>query len=420
MKNEIKHNNFENGIKQKLDSFEYPFDANKWNDLKKKLPKKSFYASKSFYAIVSLLFIGSIMYFSVLDKKDSVKTKKVIFEKEIVHKTQNSGHKTQPDIINTTNTTNTNKEIRLQTIKTNKTCDNTPNAVKQNQEIKQAEIKHTAKTNQNTTKTINKNNTVKINKQTKTPDASYFVSSDKGCEPVSIKFTPAEISDTIIYLWEFDDGTFSNEVSPVHEFKKAGKYKVNLTVKYFHSDNIRMDSGTEITVFATPKADFEYRKENNIYTFTGKAKNTDNFEWYINDNYFNTAVASCEFNKDCICKVVLICNNDNGCSDTLTKNIKIQTDHIIFMPNAFRPNGDGINDTFGPVTNDIGNKEFYFRIVNGLGQTVFESHNINHHWDGKIKNTGMAAKTGKYAWEILIKDSGKIIEHKTGYVTLQK
>ncbi len=87
---------------------------------------------------------------------------------------------------------------------------------------------------------------------------------------------------------------------------------------------------------------------------------------------------------------------------------------------AFRPYENGVNASFGPVASDIGNKTYYFKIVNGFNQTVFESNDINHKWDGKIKNTSQMAPAGKYAYVITIKDSSKIVERKTGHVTLRK
>ena len=52
----------------------------------------------------------------------------------------------------------------------------------------------------------------------------------------------------------------------------------------------------------------------------------------------------------------------------------------IFFPNAFTPNGDGINDVYMPVGDGV--LSFNMSIYNRWGQLVFESSDANHIWDG--------------------------------------
>ena len=52
----------------------------------------------------------------------------------------------------------------------------------------------------------------------------------------------------------------------------------------------------------------------------------------------------------------------------------------IYMPNAFSPNGDGINDVLFVEGNIIESIDLY--IVNRWGQTVFESTDKNVGWNG--------------------------------------
>lgn len=43
------------------------------------------------------------------------------------------------------------------------------------------------------------------------------------------KFQPIGLNDANIYLWDFGDKTLSNDESPIHSFKRWGKYKVTLS-----------------------------------------------------------------------------------------------------------------------------------------------------------------------------------------------
>jgi len=69
----------------------------------------------------------------------------------------------------------------------------------------------------------------------------------------------------------------------------------------------------------------------------------------------------------------------------------------VFVPNAFSPNGDSLNDVWKvsalSVFNAVGSKltQFDVRIYNRWGTLVFESNDINKGWDGTFKGGGAPA-----------------------------
>lgn len=73
----------------------------------------------------------------------------------------------------------------------------------------------------------------------------------------------------------------------------------------------------------------------------------------------------------------------------------------IYVPNAFTPNGDGINDIFRPIPVGIVNILF-FRVFNRWGQEVFETRDYMKGWNGLYK--GQRADAGTYVWEVEGKD----------------
>jgi len=75
-----------------------------------------------------------------------------------------------------------------------------------------------------------------------------------------------------------------------------------------------------------------------------------------------------------------------------------------YLPNAFTPNGDGLNDKFGPVRKfDYVNK-FHMSIYNRWGQLIFDTSNLNQGWDGTFK--GEACQAGVYVYRIVYQDFG--------------
>ncbi|MBS1569531.1 MAG: gliding motility-associated C-terminal domain-containing protein [Bacteroidetes bacterium] len=90
----------------------------------------------------------------------------------------------------------------------------------------------------------------------------------------------------------------------------------------------------------------------------------------------------------------------------------------VYIPNAFTPDGDGINDLFIPmVDGPIGSWDF--RVFNRWGQCIFTSSTPNGAWDGTFQ--AMESPVGVYAWTLhytSVTDEGVIQVRRTGSVSL--
>jgi gliding motility-associated-like protein len=87
----------------------------------------------------------------------------------------------------------------------------------------------------------------------------------------------------------------------------------------------------------------------------------------------------------------------------------------IFVPSAFTPNRDGLNDVLRPIGVGISQLN-YFRIYNRWGQLVFSSSDLKQGWDGAIN--GRVQSTATYVYIAQGTDyTGKVI-NKKGSVTL--
>ncbi len=70
-------------------------------------------------------------------------------------------------------------------------------------------------------------------------------------------------------------------------------------------------------------------------------------------------------------------------TDTFEAKVERCSD-CLFIPNAFTPNADGLNDYFGIISLcDISN--FSIKIYNRWGQAVFTSNDVNFRWNGLQK-----------------------------------
>jgi len=76
----------------------------------------------------------------------------------------------------------------------------------------------------------------------------------------------------------------------------------------------------------------------------------------------------------------------SGCDSVVTTNLQVDDcPLLIWFPNAFTPNGDGLNDLYRPIGKYI--TRYSLRIYDRWGGLIFESGDITFGWDGLIKGT---------------------------------
>lgn len=101
---------------------------------------------------------------------------------------------------------------------------------------------------------------------------------------------------------------------------------------------------------------------------------------------------------------------------TKPTTINLEEEPAWFVPNAFTPNGDGENDVFVPVWNNVQVKRF--EVYSRWGELVYElTQGAEEGWNGQTIK-GKDASPGTYIWQVdLIDESGKSIS-KSGAITL--
>ena len=109
-----------------------------------------------------------------------------------------------------------------------------------------------------------------------------------------------------------------------------------------------------------------------------------------------------------------------GCRDSISKTVRIDPEFTFYMPNAFTPNGNGLNDTFGPKGEMLDPNNFKFWIFDRWGNMIFYSESINHGWDGHANDGNDIAQQDVYVWKIATKDLNGNTQTYVGHVTLIK
>ncbi|HEX2616412.1 MAG TPA: T9SS type B sorting domain-containing protein, partial [Flavobacteriales bacterium] len=91
--------------------------------------------------------------------------------------------------------------------------------------------------------------------------------------------------------------------------------------------------------------------------------------------------------------------NAYGCSITDSVMVNEFCPPSLYMPNTFTPNGDGLNDTWQPVGNNVVDLDLY--VFDRWGELVFHATNMAQSWDGTI--AGKAVANDMYVWRMTYK-----------------
>ena len=82
---------------------------------------------------------------------------------------------------------------------------------------------------------------------------------------------------------------------------------------------------------------------------------------------------------------------------SVSNTVRIPKSQLIYIPNVFSPDGDGINDLFYAKGQNIGH--LTLRVYNRWGQLVFEDLTLGERWNGECR--GQACPIGTYVYQLL-------------------
>lgn len=204
----------------------------------------------------------------------------------------------------------------------------------------------------------------------------------------------------------------------------AGIYTVDVMSKGLNGCSETFSYPNLITVYPKPNADFTWNPitpntvSDNRVTFYPINQNSSNtYFWELAANTTTTdKTPTVVYENQGKYPITLVVITEHGCKDTLTKVLEIKDEFIMWIPNAFTPNNDGLNETF--TAKGIGIKKFEMSIHDRWGNIIFQTNDINKGWDGTYK--GLMCQDNVYVYRIVALDNNNMKHTKTGHVTLLK
>ena len=250
-----------------------------------------------------------------------------------------------------------------------------------------------------------------------------------GCAPAKVRFnnrsSPIDTSYKIV--WDFGDGTFGKDISPSHIFAKADTYSVKLMITSPIGCYKEAEFRDWIKVKSVPKADFDWTPKvvNNLkprVTFEDKSSSDVlGWRWFFSEKAYSPEKNPLFTYRDTgIQQIKLYVINKNGCRDSIFKSIYIEPEMTFFMPNAFSPNFDSVNDEFRGTGFTYGMKAFRLSIWNRWGEKIFETHDPLEGWNGGKHNVGKQEPEGVYLYEVEWTTPKSQVKNKRDFLTLYR
>ena len=266
------------------------------------------------------------------------------------------------------------------------------------------------------------------------PQVSFTADKFEACETPLENFEFYNTTDTTggmvgTSIWDFGDGSSTIGDTVTHIYNSAGTYDVTLTITSTAAAGGCTNSLTYpnyITIHQNPTADF-YMNDNPANMLNP----TVNF---IDQSYFNIVNWAWDiggFDSSYIPNptyefpidtghypITLTVIDENGCMGMVTKILEVEGEFGIYIPNAFTPDFDFLNEGFGPKGFGISQENYSFYIFDRWGEMIFESHTLFEQWDGTYKSKFV--QNGVYVWKLEFQDINGKKHSKIGHVNVIK
>jgi gliding motility-associated-like protein len=260
------------------------------------------------------------------------------------------------------------------------------------------------------------------------PNVTFMATVTEGCAPLTVKLINTTAS-TNNCTWDLGNGATVNQCGNLsYTFMEAGCFDISLTTDSPNGCSNTLTLDDLVCVYPQPVASFNTTTEvissdNPTLNVTNTSVGAVDFIW----NYGNGVTETSLFQPDGITYtgdiepeyvITLIAISENGCIDTTYRVIKVRDELLIFAPNTFIPDGDGLNDTWFPViTAGMEENTYELIIVNRWGEIMFQTKDVTAGWDGTYK--GNECQDGTYTYYIRFRSTfDKQFKNITGHINL--
>lgn len=245
---------------------------------------------------------------------------------------------------------------------------------------------------------------------------------NKACEPFCFLYDSKVKNQSQMVTYDFNGNVSMGD--SINICLNSGQYTLDITTIGNNGCKETFKYPNILTVYPKPNPDFTWEpsnpntvSDNHVTFFPYQVNGISNWFWEVNANTtLEGKNPTYVYENQGSYPITLVLTTEHGCKDTLTKVLLIKDEFLLWVPNAFTVNGDGLNDTFKPK--GLGIKTFEMSIYDRWGALVYRTTDINKGWDGTYK--GILCQESVYVYSIQVIDNKGMKHTKTGHVTLLK
>ncbi|HQV52674.1 MAG: gliding motility-associated C-terminal domain-containing protein [Flavobacteriales bacterium] len=262
------------------------------------------------------------------------------------------------------------------------------------------------------------------------PDLVLTADTTLGCAPLSVRFDILDTTEMAHVSWDFGNGFGPLDSTSVTNLYTVGSvYDVGVNVLWpngCYTDSVYVDM---IEILTVPVAHFDWSPhpptilDPVVEFYDASIPNVVAWDWDFGE--FGTSTQQdtiIEFPEDIggDYPVQLVVYNALGCSDTVRVLVRVEDEFIVYVPNAFTPNGADGNEIFRVEGNDLSPEEFSLIIFDRWGEQIFNTNDITQGWDGTLGGKGGAIlPQGVYVYKLEVHALSSTNKRKVyGHVTL--
>jgi len=262
------------------------------------------------------------------------------------------------------------------------------------------------------------------------PVFSISADDSDGCVTHCVNFS-SSLTNGASYNWNFGDGANGTGTGSGHCYTVPGTYSVTLTLADANGCSSTVTVNGMINVYPMPVAGFGMSTESTTIleptvAFTNTSVGASTYSWDFGDpgsGANNSSVLpnpSHTFSDTGTFCITLWVESANGCRDSISYCLTITPDFTFYAPNAITPDGDGINDGFLPKGTGWDPASFKMYIFDRWGNLIFETSNMNQHWDGRVQGKPEIVQEDVYVWKVVLKDFNGGMHQYVGHVSVIK
>lgn len=238
------------------------------------------------------------------------------------------------------------------------------------------------------------------------PDVDFALAQTHVCEGAEYSLIDLSASrdgsDIVAWSWWVDGHLASHEQNPTLTANEAGAYNIRLSVTSDKGCTNDSTAYLSLLVRPLPVAGFIAEDEITMAHPIVNVINTsteDVTTWHYvfgDGNYATFEDGTHTYEQWGTYPITQYVTNTFGCKDTAVRYINVVPDIMVYIPNAFTPDGNGHNDVFLPVITGSEITYYNLKVFNRWGEMIYRSNDANMGWDGTVN--GIESPDGAYTW----------------------